>query len=135
MGWPDEKRDCHPLIGEYWNFREEISVVDGLILKNTRIVIPKSLRSDMLNKIHTGHFGQEKCRQRARNTVFWPGISKDITVLVNSCNACQEQRPRQPAQASTSPRCLCARTSTRPSAAWAPRRRLTSASGMRPLMN
>jgi hypothetical protein len=34
-------------------------------------------------------------KRRARQTVFWPGISNDITTLVESCHNCQERLPRQ----------------------------------------
>lgn len=30
-GWPDNQRDCSPLVEEFWNFRDELSVADDLI--------------------------------------------------------------------------------------------------------
>ena len=69
-----------------------------MILKNSRIVIPKQLRKQILEKIHTGHMGQEKCKQRARSTVFWPGITNEIINLVRQCEICEEARPSQKAE-------------------------------------
>lgn len=41
-----------------------------LNMKSTHLVIPKSLQKDILERLHTGHQGIEKCRERAndRNT-------------------------------------------------------------------
>ena len=81
----------------YWNYRDEMTVYDGLIMKNSRIVIPSSLRSDLLQRIHAGHLGQEKCKERARAAVFWPGITREITEAVQSCEECiVNQKSQQP---------------------------------------
>ena len=41
--------------------------------------MPLTLSSEILNILHQGHIGIEQTKLRARNTVYWPGISKDIT--------------------------------------------------------
>ena len=33
--------------------------------------------------------------RRARQAIFWPGISNDIRVMVERCEACQTYRPKQ----------------------------------------
>ena len=38
----------------------------------------------MLQYIHEGHQGKERCLLRARNTVFWPKITYDIQELIAS---------------------------------------------------
>ena len=43
-GWPSTKQGCSPDITEYWNCRAELSVVEDIIYKGSKIVIPKSLR-------------------------------------------------------------------------------------------
>ena len=50
---PDTHDQCPESIHDYFTFIYELSVVDGLVLKGSKhIVIPKSLRSDTLNKLH-----------------------------------------------------------------------------------
>ena len=39
--WPSSIKQVPPVMQPYWTFREEFTVEDGLILKGTRIVIPK----------------------------------------------------------------------------------------------
>ena len=87
-GWPETRKQCNPLIIEYWNFREELSVADEVILKGEKIIIPKVLRSEILGVLHTGHMGIEKCLKRARATLFWPKLSSDITKLILHCPVC-----------------------------------------------
>ncbi|XP_052819930.1 uncharacterized protein K02A2.6-like [Mya arenaria] len=54
------------------------------------------MQSQMLELIHTGHMGVEKCLRRARDVMFWPGISADITNLVLKCNTCIKHRNSNP---------------------------------------
>ena len=44
----------------------------------------------MLQYIHEGHQGKERCLLRARNTVFWPKMAYDIQQLIEKCMICQE---------------------------------------------
>ena len=59
-GWPQHRQNCKESILDCWNFHDELSVIDGIILKGQKIFVPKSLRPEMLDKIHTAHLGIEK---------------------------------------------------------------------------
>ena len=54
------------------------------------------MRAEMLQYIHDGHQGKERCLLRARNTVFWPKITYDIQELIEKCIICQEHGKSQP---------------------------------------
>lgn len=70
-GRPDNQRDYSPLVKELWNFRDELSVANNLIVKGNRIFVPKGQRQIMLERIHTGHMGVTKCTKRdARYSVL-----------------------------------------------------------------
>ena len=73
----------------YWNFWDELSVKDGLVTKSSRLLIPSTLRQKSLEQIHKGHQGIEKWMLKARELVFWPGISNDIWETVEKCGICQ----------------------------------------------
>ena len=64
--------------------------MDGLILKGTRIIIPDECRDEVLGKLHEGHFGIDRTKLRARDSVYWLQINRDIETLVKSCEKCQE---------------------------------------------
>ena len=107
QGWPAVREECPQSLHEYWNFREELTIEDGLILKRERLLIPPSLREETLKTIHEGHLGQEKCLLRARSAVFWPGITKDIVNLVICCDACQKHQRKQQKQELLQPEPPC----------------------------
>ena len=94
-GWPESQRDVDPRMLAYHSYRNELSVVDGMVLKGDRILIPQSMRKNILNILHQGHQGIENVKQRARTSVFWPNIDNQITDIVNRCDLCQEYRNRQ----------------------------------------
>ena len=54
-GWPDNRNNCPMILREYWSFRDELSILDGIVLKGTRIVILKSCQDELLSKLHEGH--------------------------------------------------------------------------------
>ena len=62
---------------------------NGLITKGARLLIPSTLRKKVLEQIHDGHLGIEKCTLKARESVFWSGISNDIQETVEKCGICQ----------------------------------------------
>ena len=95
-GWPEMRQHCPEQLKEFWNFRDELTVVNGLILKGHKLVIPGCLRPKMLELLHQGHFGTEKTLNRARDIMFWPGISAEITDMVLNCSVCLERRNSNP---------------------------------------
>ena len=77
-GWPENRAELAPELRECWNFRDELCICDGLLMKGDRLITPSSLRREMLDKIHSSHLGVEKCINRARETVYWPGVCEQI---------------------------------------------------------
>jgi len=87
--WPELKKDCHPLLADYWTYREEISAENGPLFKGHRLIVPEKFRSRVLQTIHERHFGFDKMQLRAREAVFWPGITSDLLQTAQSCEVCQ----------------------------------------------
>ncbi|XP_046569886.1 uncharacterized protein K02A2.6-like [Haliotis rubra] len=94
-GWPQNLHDCPSSIKEFWTFRDELTVIDGIVYKGDKIVIPISMRKEMLERIHTGHMGIVKCKERARDDIFWPRMTADIERTVDNCGTCQQNRMKQ----------------------------------------
>ena len=94
-GWPD-KHSVNDAMKPYWSTRGELTVVQNILLKGTRIVIPSSMRLEILDKIHEGHQGIAKCREHAKSSVWWPGLSREIQDLVQQCRTCALHRDNKP---------------------------------------
>ena len=74
-GFPMTKDECHDAIKPYFNYQEEHTVVDGLVLKGQHIVIPSKLRQSCLARLHIAHMGVNKTLYQAKQSVFSPGLT------------------------------------------------------------
>ena len=90
-GWPIQRGKCLKNLIDYWSYRDELSILDGLILKGTHIVIPNQCRDELLVQLH---FGIDCTKLRACDSVYWPGINKDIENLSKTCDICYENARR-----------------------------------------
>ena len=70
-GWPLKRSQIPMIIHPYWNFRDELTIESGILMKNSKVLIPETLKQKYLRQIHQGHQGIEACRSRAREFVFW----------------------------------------------------------------
>ena len=77
-GWPDSRDELQADLKPYWSYRGELAVIDGIILKGKCIIIPNSLRKQVLNQLHTNHMSIEKTKLLAHECVYWPSINADI---------------------------------------------------------
>lgn len=94
-GWPEYINDVPVYLRKYYEIRAHLSVSDRLLLYDDRIYIPRSLQQEVLLRIHDGHQGINKCRERARSSVYWIGISTSIQNVVKSCDHCQTYQNTQ----------------------------------------
>ena len=95
-GWPDQHAEIDPDLHTFWIHWCNLSIVDGVVINGMRIVIPWSLQEQYLKCLQTGHYGVSKCRARAKSTVYWPGIDKDITNLIGHCDICRQVQHAPP---------------------------------------
>ena len=90
-GWPDKAK-----LGSeeklYLQVAADLTIQQGLLLNGSRLVIPVAMQKTILGKIHEGHQGITKCRERAKQSVWWPGLSKQIEDLVEKCDKCSKER-------------------------------------------
>ena len=94
-GWPGRFHLPGPL-KPYWPGRDELNIQQGLLMKGNRIVIPVSMRLHVLDKLHDAHQGIAKCRERAKASVWWPGLTKQLEDLVNKCPTCIKELVNAP---------------------------------------
>ena len=101
QGWPHQRRCTPRMARAYWDFRDELSIDDGLLLKGPRIIIPSCLREEYLERLHCGHLSATKIQQNARQHLYGPGLDADITDYTRRCQECikRSQPPKEPLQA------------------------------------
>ena len=94
-GWPETKTNLSHNITSYFHVQDELSVQNGMVFKGDRCVVPKSLRPEILSKIHRSHIGVEGCLRRARESVYWPGMSAAVKNYVSQCEICRAHETSQ----------------------------------------
>ena len=93
-GWPNERRRVPNVAKYYWNFRDELSTNEGLLLKGLSLVIPAALRESYLQHLHKGHLSASKVVSNAKQHMFWPGMEADIKDYTRRCQVCiKRSRP------------------------------------------
>jgi transposase InsO family protein len=80
----------------YYDKRYELTVEDGILMWNGRIIVPSKLRTTVLKHLHRGHPGTVASKALARYYVWWPRMDTDIENTVKECYECQSERPNQP---------------------------------------
>lgn len=85
-GWPEYSGNAPQEVRAYMMVKNELSEADGLLICGNRVIIPQSLRVDILRRPLDGHQGLTKCRDRASSSVWWPGLSAELKHTVMLCH-------------------------------------------------
>ncbi len=101
-GWPEraDVKTGEPgkeATAAFYVRKDELSVEQGCLLWGHRVVIPSSLRDNVLQLLHSTHMGMTAMKSLARNYVWWPKLDKDVEDLVRHCETCQmnQRRPKK----------------------------------------
>ncbi|MBJ4745742.1 hypothetical protein JGE88_24165, partial [Salmonella enterica subsp. enterica serovar Indiana] len=89
--WPVKSRLPNEL-SPFFQLKEDISYCDRYLLYGARLIIPPALQLEILTKLHDCHLGISKCRDRAKQSVWWLGLSSQLRNLVETCPKCVEER-------------------------------------------
>ena len=82
QGWPHQRRHIPCLARRYWDFRDELSTDDGMLLKGPRLIIPGKLQEEYLSHLHEGHLSASKVQENAKQHMYWTGIDADIDLVL-----------------------------------------------------
>ena len=72
---------------------------EGVLFKGEKVIISSNMHTEMLKCIHSSHLGIEKCKRRARDVLFWPGMNSQIQDVVSNCSICnryQRKNTKEP---------------------------------------
>ena len=89
-GWIN---NLEPGLKAYSKVKNRLGIENGILFFDDRIVIPKMLRNDILNKFHANHDGIVKMKISARMFVWWLRMDKHISDFVTKCSICQACQP------------------------------------------
>ena len=84
-------------LSSYRKLRHELTIVDGLILKSHKIVVPDgevfngsgNIRQWIIDAAHDGHPGMNSMKRLLRSQIWFPGMDHAIEETVSRCHACQ----------------------------------------------
>ena len=101
QGFPSTKDKLSEPLQQYWTMRHQLSTVGGVILISdyvdsvlvNRIIIPTSLRHEVLKSLHAAHQGVTAMNARAQVSFYWPGITNDIASTRETCYHCNNIAP------------------------------------------
>ncbi|XP_041970770.1 uncharacterized protein K02A2.6-like [Aricia agestis] len=93
-GWP--KGNVDDRIIPYRLCRAQLSYENGCIMRGHKVVIPESLKTEVLRELHRSHLGMVKTKAEARARLWFPGIDGAIETMIRTCAICSQLRPSPP---------------------------------------
>ena len=93
--WPPKLKDD---VSEDYKvyFRERDNLhhdSDGFLCHNNKFVVPKSLRKTYLMRLLSMHQAAAKMVKRARQSLWWPYMHRDVTSFAKTCQTCEKSKP------------------------------------------
>lgn len=87
-GWPLDRSQVPSRLHHFYGLRDELTLYNGVLYKGQKVVIPASMQSQILKKLHQGHKGGESMVRRAREVMYWPGMQAVILQESENCSLC-----------------------------------------------
>ena len=96
-GWPKSPKELDQAITPYLHIRDALTTEEGLIFRGARLVIPKSLKKQILQVRHSdsAHQGIESTQRRARENVYWSHINQELKDHIRRCKICETYSDKQ----------------------------------------
>merc|ERR1712218_276333 len=82
-------------VSQYNKYRDSLYVLEGVPMYGRRVIVPSALRQEVMRSLHSAHQCAVKMMDRARDSVFWAGITADLENLRDSCSYCNRNAPSQ----------------------------------------
>ena len=94
-GWPSMKDELHSDVRPYWSCRDDLAVIDGVVMKGRQIITPTALKQ-VLDLLHTNHMGIKKTKLLAGKSIYWVNINTDIEKHMKNCTTYLEFQQTHP---------------------------------------
>ena len=63
----------------YWSFKDDMALIDGIIMKGRCVILPEILNTQVLEHLHINYIGTEKTKLLAYGSIYWVNIN-DIKI-------------------------------------------------------
>ena len=96
IGFKKTRSLTAPEIHECWEVKHRLSIDDGLVLLDQKIVIPTSQCAKVLWSSHSAHQGEVGVKAYANESVYWPEMNASIHNTWAGCTYCSKIAPIPP---------------------------------------
>ena len=76
-------------------FRDDMAVIDWVIIKGRHMVVLVVLQKQALQHLHVNHMGIEKSILLECDSIYWIGMNPDIENHIKNCSACLDFQQTQ----------------------------------------
>ena len=81
------------LQGRFERIQKQLQVLDGILTKAGRPIIPATLRRFVLETVHgIGHQGVETTYDLVKSKFYWPSMYNSVKMFVTYCQTCQRTK-------------------------------------------
>ena len=101
------KRQLPQTLSIYKGVLSELYIENHVIMRGDRVVVPVSIRAELLKQAHKGHPGRTRMKRKLRIAYWWAGMDTNIDNTVRACVACENSEkthPKSPYQTAAIPR-------------------------------
>ena len=83
----------------FYKVYQELTVdSDGFLCRNDALVVPHTLVKTYLERLLAMHQAAPKMLARARRSLWWPYMTRDINAFAKTCQPCEESKPSNAAE-------------------------------------
>ena len=79
----------HPQLTEYARFFDELAIIEGIICRTDKVLVPEALQSTMVDIAHEAHQGLTKTKQYLRSRMWFPRMDSMVEERLRLCTSCQ----------------------------------------------
>ena len=95
-GWPEIKDEVQWDIRPYCSFKDDMTVIDRIIMKGKHVIISEILKTQALDQLHINHMGIEKNKLLACKSIYLANITDDNENFIKKCTTCLTFQQTQP---------------------------------------